>query len=74
MSEPTFPDVVVDLVGQEEAPVAAIAVVRRALQRAGEHEAAKRFTDEALAGAPERVFDHARRYVTLKGSNKSWQD
>ena len=65
MSEPLHPDVVVDLVGQAAKPVACIAVVRRKLQKAGHHDDAKRFTDEAFAGATEQIFDTARRYVTL---------
>ena len=65
MDAPEAPEVVVDLVGQETKPVACVAVVRRALQQAGHHDAARRFTDEAFAGPTERIFDTARRYVTL---------
>lgn len=64
--EPLYPDVVVDLAGQESKPVACIAVVRRALQKAGHPEAAKAFTDEAFSGAQEEIFARARRYVTLE--------
>ncbi len=65
MSEPTFPDIVVDLVGQQEAPVACIAVVRRALQKAGHAEAARQFTDRAFASSTEHILTLARRYVQL---------
>ena len=62
---PLAPDVVVDLAGQEAKPVACVAMVRRALQKAGQREAAERFTEEALNGPTEAIFPTARRYVTL---------
>jgi len=65
MSVPEHPDVVVDLVGQAEKPIACVAVVRRELQRAGFPEAARRFTDEAFAGVAEEIVPTARRYVTV---------
>jgi len=65
MHQPSFPDIVVDLIGQQNAPVACIAVVRRALQKAGQTEAAQQFTDQAFASPTEQILDLARRYVQL---------
>ncbi|MBZ0113486.1 MAG: hypothetical protein K8J08_13565 [Thermoanaerobaculia bacterium] len=60
-----FPEVVVDLVGQLDKPVACVALVRRSLQHAGEHTAAKEFTNEALATANEDFLAMAGRWVTV---------
>ncbi|MDX1631912.1 MAG: hypothetical protein R3234_08625 [Thermoanaerobaculia bacterium] len=62
---PLFPEVVVDLTGQETKPVASVALVRRELQKAGHREAARRFTEEALGGPTGEIRATAARYVTL---------
>jgi hypothetical protein len=64
-SPPRFPDVVVDLVGQLDKPVACVALVRRSLQHAGHHGAAKDFTNEALATSNEEFLAMAQRWVTV---------
>lgn len=65
MPPPTHPEVVVDLSGQEAKPMACVALVRRALQKAGHEEAARRFTAEALGAEAEEILAAARRYVTV---------
>ena len=62
---PRFSDVSVDLTDQLEKPVACVALVRRALQKAGHHLAAREFTDEALATPNEDFLDLARRWVQV---------
>lgn len=64
-ASPLHAEVVVDLTGQESKPVACVALVRRALQKAGHREAARRFTEEALSGPTEEIRATAERYVTL---------
>ena len=63
---PAHPEIVVDLTGQLEKPVACVAMVRRALQTAGFPEEAVAFTNEALAGSNEELIATARRYVTVR--------
>lgn len=66
MTQPAFPDIVVDLVGQQNSPVACVAVVRRALQKAGQAEAARQFTDRAFSSPTEELLDLAREFVEIK--------
>ncbi len=61
-----YPEVVVDLTGQLDKPVACVAMVRRSLQRAGLDEAARSFTDLALATANEDFLALAQSWVTVR--------
>ncbi len=65
-NEPSHPGLRVHLSGQESKPLAMIAMVRRALQKAGHHGAATRFTDEALGASPAQVIEIAGRYVRVE--------
>ncbi len=63
---PRFPDVVVDVGLQKGRPVAAIALVRRALQKAGYGSEALEFTQEAMACDEDGVIATAHRWVTVR--------
>ena len=63
--EPLFPEIVVELALQEGRPVASIALVRRALQKAGHRQAANDFTAEAMAEDEAGIAATARKYVTV---------
>lgn len=65
MDTPLHPEVVVDLTGQEAKPVACLAMVRRALQKAGHDDSARSFTDRAFSRPNEELFEIADHYVTL---------
>lgn len=65
MGAPLHPDVVVDLRGQLAKPVACLAMVRRALQKAGHGDDAVRFTNEAFASSNEELVEVASRFVTV---------
>ena len=65
MSEPLHPQVKVDLSGLETRPVTKIAMVRRALQKAGFHDDARAFSDQALGLEHEEIIPMARRFVIV---------
>ena len=63
---PQFPEITVEIRQYEDKPMAVMAMVRRALQRAGHGAAAASFTSEALASDPESVLKVAERYVCVE--------
>lgn len=63
MEQPLHPDITVHLSEQRDRPIASIALVRRALQKAGYAEDALRFTQEAMAGEIDDIWPIAQRYV-----------
>jgi len=63
--QPLFPQIEVELALHEGRPVASIALVRRALQKAGQREAAAAFTEEAMAEDEAGIATTARKYVTV---------
>ena len=63
MSEPLFPEIEVDVRPYADKPMACMAMVRRALQRAGQPEEAARFTREVMAADPDSVLAVAGKYV-----------
>jgi len=63
--QPLYPQIEVELSCQEGRPVAAIALVRRALQKAGFNDDAKRFTNEVIGGEEAEIIPTARQYVTV---------
>jgi hypothetical protein len=65
MDTPLFPHLEVHISDLADKPGAAIALVRRALQKAGEEEAATHFTEQALAAAEGDVLAVARRFVNV---------
>lgn len=64
--EPRFPGITVHLEEQAGAPVAMVALVRRALQKAGEDEAAAEFTRLGLGASEDEIVPLARRYVRVE--------
>ncbi len=66
MEKPLHPHITVHLSEQKDRPVASIALVRRALQKAGHGEDALKFSREAMAGEIEDIWPIARKYVTLR--------
>lgn len=63
---PRFPEIEVEVEEHADKPMACMAMVRRALQRAGHGAEAARFTADALASEPDRVLDVARLWVTVR--------
>jgi hypothetical protein len=63
---PEFPEITVEIRRYGDKPMAVMAMVRRALQRAGEAAAAARFTTEALGSDPDSVLAIAERYVRVE--------
>ena len=64
--QPRFPNVRVALLEQQDKPIAMIAMVRRALQKAGEPSAAQEWTDEALGLSYEEILPLARVFVQVE--------
>ena len=64
--EPLHPDLTVEIKIYADKPMACMAVVRRALQKAGHGADAARFTNEVLAADPESVLTVAARYVRVE--------
>ncbi|MDJ0837778.1 MAG: hypothetical protein QNK37_14780 [Acidobacteriota bacterium] len=62
---PQYPHVTVELSHLGGRPVAAIAMVRRTLQRAGLQEVAGKWTEEAMELEEDQILPAARRYVTV---------
>lgn len=60
-----YPEIQVEISEHANKPMACMAMVRRALQKAGHGAEAVRFTNEALASEPEKVLDLARCWVTV---------
>ena len=65
MSETLHPELEVDLSGLDTRPVTKIAMVRRALQKAGFNDHAREFSNEALGLEHEEIVPMARRFVTV---------
>ncbi len=63
--EPKHPEIVVELTPQRGRSLATIALVRRALQKAGYPEDAHQWADQALASEPNALLNLARDYVTV---------
>jgi hypothetical protein len=64
--EPLHPEITVEIKLYADKPMACMAVVRRALQKAGHRAEASSFTAEALAADPESVLAVAARYVSVE--------
>ena len=64
-SEVRFPDVEVELIGQNGNAFLIIGKVRRALKSAGEDEAADAFVDEATSGDYDHLLRTVHSYVTI---------
>ena len=64
--KPLHPEITVEIKIYADKPMACMAVVRRALQKAGHGADAGRFTSEALAADPESVLTIAARYVRIQ--------
>lgn len=63
---PRFPAIRVALLEQHDKPVAMVAMVRRALQKAGESAAAVEWTEVALGASHDEIIPLARTYVTVE--------
>ena len=59
-----FPDVEVQLTGQDGNAFMILGSVSKALRRAGHGDAAKEFLDEAKSGDYDHLLQTAMRYVT----------
>ena len=66
MGKPLHPEITVEIKAYADKPMASMAVVRRALQKAGHSADASRFTAEALAADPESVLTIAACYVQVE--------
>ena len=64
-TNPRFPNVQVHLTEQQDKPVAMVAMVRRALQKAGHPNAALEWTEQALGASHEEIVPLARAFVTV---------
>lgn len=60
-----FPDVNVELVGQDGNAFAIIGRVQKALKRAGETDAAKEFAEEAMNGDYNHLLRTVMEYVSI---------
>lgn len=63
---PEFPDLVVQISDQDGKPMTVIALVRRALQKAGHSAAAMRFTEAAMACEPDELVTTIQRFVVTR--------
>ena len=64
--EPLYPDIQVDLVGEDGNAFAIIGKVRQALRRGGvDDEVVKAFTEEATSGNYDNVVRTAMRWVEV---------
>jgi hypothetical protein len=63
---PRYPEIVVRLREQAGAPVAMVALVRRALQKAGHHAAAAEITNLGLAAEEDEIIALAQRFVHVE--------
>ena len=62
---PLAPEITVDVRPYLDKPMAVMAMVRRALQKANHHAWASQFTEDALASAPDTLLEVVQRYVTV---------
>lgn len=62
---PRFPHLRVEARPYLDKPMAVMAMVRRALQKAGHHREASQFTEQALASDPESLLQVVEGYVTV---------
>ena len=65
MTEPLYPDVEVELVGQDGNAYAILGAVGKALRRAGHEEAAKEFMTEATSGDYDHLLQTAMKFVEV---------
>lgn len=63
--DPRFPELVVELSAHAGRPIAMIALVRRALQKAGHDVAADELTEVALGCDYDELLAVVRTYVTV---------
>jgi hypothetical protein len=61
-----FPDVTVQLTGQDGNAFVIVSRVRSALEKAGHADAAKEFFDEALSGNYDHVLTTCMDYVEVR--------
>lgn len=67
MSDPKYPDVMVELSGRDGGAFMIISRVRRALSSAGvSSEEVKQFSDEAMSGDYDNVLRTCMRWVTVE--------
>lgn len=65
MADVLFPEVEVELSGQDGNAAVIIGRVAKALRRAGQHEAASRYVDEAMSGDYDNVLRTSMKYVSV---------
>ncbi|MFT4471376.1 hypothetical protein ACMX2H_15850 [Arthrobacter sulfonylureivorans] len=66
MADIKFPNITVQLTGTDGNGFFIVAKVRKALERAGEREAAQEFFDEALSGDYDHLLQTCMRYVDVQ--------
>ncbi|QGZ17132.1 hypothetical protein HYQ19_gp033 [Arthrobacter phage DrYang] len=62
---PKFPDVEVQLTGEDGNAFFIVSRVRKALERAGHREEATQFFDEALKGTYDELLQTCQKWVTV---------
>ena len=65
MTEPLYPDVEVELIGQDGNAYAILGAVGKALRRAGHEEAAEEFMLEATSGDYNHLLNTAMKFVEV---------
>lgn len=71
---PQYPDVHVDLVGEDGNAFAIIGRVTKAMKRAGHTEAAAEFSKEAMSGDYNHLLRTVMAYVTVDGDDFDTDD
>jgi hypothetical protein len=66
MQEPKYPDVSVQLTGEDGNAFAIIGAVAKALRRAGHADAVPEFQAEAMSGDYDHLLQTAMAYVDVK--------
>lgn len=61
-----YPDVTVELVGHDGNAYAIMGAVRRALRRAGHHDAVSTYTDEATSGDYDHLLQVTMQWVNVE--------
>lgn len=64
--EPLYPDVTVQLTGEDGNAFAVIGAVAKALRRAGHRDAVAGFQTEAMSGDYDHLLQTAMRYVDVR--------
>lgn len=65
-TEPKFPEIVVQLSGEDGNAFAILGRVSKALRRAGHGDAVKAFMDEATSGDYDHLLNTAMQFVTVE--------